>query len=423
MENQESLHQVLKVQTMEMHEKAHSIPYIKNLLNNDIRLESYIGHLRAFAIIYGTLERQLSISNHSGISKFLVDYVPRLPLILKDIENLNAKAVKDIMPAISKALHVADKILLYSERSPYKLIGFLYTLDGSLNGGSVFKTHLTKTFGLENHSGISYFEAFDEEYKRFWKNFTETLNNGVAGKQGKEDILSSAKEIFQELTGIYESLFPFDEKDLQNHITSLNPEAGNFPISTNPLEIEAAINAGQKCWNEFPYYEQRYGERGKRFTVSDSVWLVNLCELSQALANSQVKWLSNYLAHIGMPTFTMEIQLKYMYEELVKHIPENEVKYKKLLFASELLQNQRNSHIDLALFEEGNSVFSQICDKLKISGHNMKNTGKLILSSIADKRNGIGETKTDFKTWISNPELFSANWIQAIEEAYSKVES
>ncbi len=421
MEKQETLHQSLKNQTMDLHENAHSIPYIKNLLNNDIQLESYIGHLRTFAIIYGTLEHQLSVSKHPEIGKFLKFYVPKLPLILADLDELNAKAVKDIMPAVSKALHVADKILLYSEKNPFKLIGFLYTLDGSLNGGSVFKTHLTKTFGLEDHQGISYFEAFNEEYKQFWKGFTEMLNTGIVGKQEKEDVLTSAKEIFIDLIGIYESLYPFEEKDLKNHITSLNPEAGNFPISTNPLEIEAAINAGQKCWYEFPYYEQRYGERGKRFTVSDSVWLVNLCELSQDLANRQVNWLANYLAHIGMPTFTMEIQLKYMYEELVKNIPVNEAKYKKLLLASEMLKNQRNSQIDVALFENSNSAFTQLCNDLKISGHNMKNTGKLIASSIADKRSGIAETATDFKTWISNPDLFSAIWIQAIEKAYSEI--
>ena len=274
---------------------------------------------------------------------------------------------------------------------------------------------------MESHVGISYFKAFNEEYKQFWKGFTEMLNTGIAGKQEKEDVLTSAKEIFIDLIGIYESLNPFDEKDLKNHITSLNPEAGNFPISTNPLEIEAAINAGQKCWYEFPYYEQRYGERGKRFTVSDSVWLINLCELSQDLANRQVNWLANYLAHIGMPTFTMEIQLKYMYEELVKNIPKNEAKYKKLLLASEMLKNQRNSQIDVALFEKSNSAFTQLCNDLKISGHNMKNTGKLITSSIADHRNGIGETETDFKTWISNPDLFSASWIQAIEKTYSEI--
>ena len=233
--------------------------------------------------------------------------------------------------------------------------------------------------------------------------------------------MTSANEIFNDIMGIFESLYPFTEKDLQNHITSLNPEAGNYPIPINPLEIEAAITAGLKCWNEFPYYEQRYGDRGKRFMSSDLVWLVNLCELSQELANSQAKWLSDYLAHRGMPSFTMEIQLHFMYQELLKSIPENEAKYKKLLLASQNLKKQRMSQIDSTIFEQSNAIFTNLCNEFKISGHNMKNTGKLIASSIADQKNGIDTTDTDFKTWISNPEFFSSSWIQAIEKAYDEI--
>lgn len=421
METQENVHQLLKTQTLKLHEKAHSIPYIKNLLNNDIPLESYVGHLRSFAIIYGTLERQLALTKNAEIKGFLEGYLPKLPLLLSDLQTFSPMEVKDIIPAVSKALQVADKILLYSEKKPFKLIGFLYTLDGSLNGGSVFKTHLTKTFHLKNQQGISYFGVFNEEYKKFWKNFTDKLNNNSTSSTEKDDILASAKEIFYDLIGIYESLYPFEEKDIKNHITSLNPEAGNFPISTNPLEIEAAINAGYKCWFEFPYYEQRYGERGKRFTVSDSVWLLNLCELSQELTNSQVKWLANYLAHLGMPTITMEVQLDYMYHELVKRVPENETKYKKLLNASEQLQKNRNSKLDAGLFEKSNTLFNGFCNELKVSGHNMKNTGKLIASSVSDHKNGISKSENDFRTWISNPELFSANWIKAIEKAYTEI--
>ncbi|MCA1758592.1 MAG: biliverdin-producing heme oxygenase, partial [Bacteroidales bacterium] len=180
MEKHENLHQSLKTQTLELHEKAHSIPYIKHLLNNDIPRESYVGHLRTFAIIYGTLERQLAVTKNAEIKGFLEGYLPKLPLLLADLESFHSINSKDIIPAVGKALHVADKILLYSEKNPFKLIGFLYTLDGSLNGGSVFKTHLTKTFNLENHQGISYFRAFNEDYKTFWKNFTGKLNNNIA---------------------------------------------------------------------------------------------------------------------------------------------------------------------------------------------------------------------------------------------------
>ena len=423
MESQESLHQLLKRQTMDLHEKSHQIPYIVNLLKNTVSVESYVGHLRAFAIIYSTLEHQLSSLNQPEINDFLEDYTPRLPLILADLEYFNAKNVKDIIPAVNNALHIADKILLYNIQSPYKLLGFLYTLDGSLNGGSVFRKHLTEVFDLKNNQGISYFSLFDEPFKQFWAKFTEKLNTKIIDNQAKNDVVSSAAEIFNDLLSIYENLYPIDEKRLGNHITSLNPEAGNFPIPTNSLEIEAAIIAGLRCWNEFSYYEKRYGERGKRFTTSDSVWLVTLDELSLELANNQVKWLAKYLANRGMPGFTMEFQLRCLYEELVKLIPDNEQKYKTLLIVSEQLKNERIKIVSSTIFEKSNSIFAEFCVQFKVSDEPMKNIGKLIASSIADSKNGLEPSLQSFKIWMKNPEVFSSTWIQAVENTYSAIEN
>lgn len=39
----------------------------------------------------------------------------------------------------------------------------------------------------------------------------------IASNTEKEDVLTSAKEIFYDLIGIYESLYPFEEKDLKPH--------------------------------------------------------------------------------------------------------------------------------------------------------------------------------------------------------------
>ena len=423
MEKLETLHQQLKNQTMDLHEKAHQIPYISNLLKNNVPLESYVGHLRALAIIYGTLEYQLSTSKQTEISNFLDGYTPKLPLLLADLEYFNATTIKDILPAVSHALHVADKILSYSEKSSYKLLGFLYTLDGSLNGGSVFKKHLSEIFNLQNDNGKTYFSAFNEQFKQFWENFTEKLNTKIIDNQSKDDVLSAANEIFNDIISIYESLYPIDEKLLGSHITSLNPEAGNFPISTNPLEIQAAITAGFRCWNEFPFYEKRYGERGKRFTVSDSVWLVNLSELSSELAFSQAKWLAKYLAYRGMPIITMEYQLRYLYHGLVKLIPENETKYRTLLHASEQLKKQRIEKVSSTVSENCDSIFNDFWSQLNVAEAPMENTGKLIASSVADGKNGIESSVMDFKTWITNPAFFSDNWILAVEKTYSAIEN
>lgn len=425
-ENQNTLHQLLKNQTIELHNKAHKIPYVVNFLKNNFSIISYIGHLRALAIIYGTLENQLSNLEKLEIKDILGNYSSKLPLILSDLEYLKADEVKDIMPAISNALHVADKIMLNSVENPYKLLGYIYTLEGSLNGGNVLKKHISETFNFQNDEATKYLSCFDEKFKSFWYNFVKNLNTKVTENQQKEDILAASNEIFVDLMKVYEALFPIDEKTLGNHITSLNPEAGNFPIPTNPLEIKAAIIAGMNCWYEFPYYEKRYGERGRRFAVSDCVWLVTLSELDEADAIKQVNWLANFLAIRGMPTYTMEFQMQALYHELSKSIPANEQKYLKLLKTSENIKSQRTIHFNETVFENCNSIFHNYFDELKVSEkiclELKKNIGKLIASSIIDDKNGIPDVKNSLESWLKLKDIFPENWIRAVEKTFIEIE-
>jgi heme oxygenase len=427
MDNSITLHQQLKNQTVELHKQAQKVPYVAHFLKNNFPLLSYIGHLRGLAIIYGTLENQLKSSECQEIKGFLKNYTPKLDLILSDLAFLNANKEKDIMPAVSQALHIADNILLYSITNPYKLLGYIYTLEGSLNGGSVLKKHVSETFNFQNNDATKYLSCADERFKIFWEGFIHKLNSHITENQIKEDIAAAAGEIFVDLTKIYEALFPIDEKSLKSHITSLNPEAGNYPIPTNPLEIKAAITAGMKCWDEFPYYEIRYGDRGRRFAVSDSVWLVNLGELSEEGAIKQASWLANFLAIRGMPTFTMEKQLQYLYIELTKLIPANESKYLTLLKTSQKIKSRRYIHFSENSFCEANSLFENYFTELKVSEKKCeelkKNIGKLIASSIADDKNGIPEAKTSLKEWLQNKEIFPTNWILAIEKTYIDIES
>jgi len=425
LENQNTLHKQLKEQTSELHEKAHNVLYISNLLKNEISIISYTGHLRILAIIYGTLENQIIKLENKNIKQFFENYIPKLPLLILDLEFLKTFVQKDIISAVNNALHIVDKILINSLTNPYKLLGYIYTLEGSLNGGNLLKKHIIETFNFENNDATKYFSCFDDKFKFFWNDFIQKLDSNIIEKNHKEDILAASSEIFYDLIKIYENLFPFDENSLKNHITSLNPEAGNYPISTNPDEINAALIAGLNCWNEFPYLEKRFGERGRRFTVSDSVWLVNLSELSEDIAIKQVNWLANFLAIRGMSTIIIEFQLQLLYNELIKILPLNNQKYLNLLKATENLKDKRNKNND-NIFENANFIFEKYFNQFKIDEQYCcdlkKNIGKLIASSIIDNKNGIPDAKNSLKNWLQNKEIFSENWVLAIEKTYFEIE-
>ncbi len=73
-----------------------------------------------------------------------------------------------------------------------------------------------------------------------------------------------------------------------HHIAEINVEAGNHAMPQDLREIELALRAGKVAWDKYPYLEHRYGERGRRFTDSDSCWLVTLARAPKETVVTEV---------------------------------------------------------------------------------------------------------------------------------------
>src|SRR4051812_29905222 len=108
---------------------------------------------------------------------------------------------------------------------------------------------------------------------------------------------------------------------------SINPDAGDHAITADPVEKAAAEAAIRLSWREFPYYAQRYGERGWRFSLSDTGWIETLCHLSSTEADGQVRWLGGLLAARGMPLYLLERHLVHLHAELVRARPDRTARY------------------------------------------------------------------------------------------------
>jgi hypothetical protein len=56
---------------------------------------------------------------------------------------------------------------------------------------------------------------------------------------------------------------------------------------------------------------------------------------------TQVAWLGGVLASRGMPRITLERQLFYLHEELIKAVPDRQADYDQLLVAVSWLEKER----------------------------------------------------------------------------------
>ena len=83
------------------------------------------------------------------------------------------------------------------------------------------------------------------------------------------------------------------------------------------------MRAAKVAWEKYPYLEYRYGERGRRFTDSDSCWLVTLTRAPRQVAVTKaLEWLRTVLASRGIPTVILEFHLDAILRAVRVEFPE-----------------------------------------------------------------------------------------------------
>lgn len=417
----------IKLRISDIHRETQNLPYIKALLQNDLPKIAYVGYLKGMAIVYGALEQQLLGQDGLILKPYLNNYLRKLPLLLADLESLDGCHTPDILPAVGQALGMADTILVHSVSRPYTLLGYLYALDGALNGGSILKRHVTISLGLSGETGIRYFSSFGYNSRDFWMNYLQLLDSKLPDDSAKEAVIEGAVEAFKGLTAFYGALYPIDEASMGIHITSLNPESGHLPITTDPHEIEAAIKAGLACWNHYPFFEERFGERGRRFAISDAAWLIGLSEIPLDMAADQARWLANFLSIKGMPSIIIEMQLHTLHHELGQRSPHNKPRYKHLLEIAKILKSDRLGIFDQSTFIEADRMFETQLQKNNVTNRQLLqlalHMGSLMASSLADAALGQQVSRSAMRAWLTDESLFPPTWIAAVEATYQMLES
>lgn len=198
---------------------------------------------------------------------------------------------------------------------------------------------------------------------------------------------------------------------------SLNPEAGRHPIPSDPRELAAAERAGDACWRMFPYLDKRYGERGRRFTSSDSAWLVTLAELDQQTANQQVLWLGSVIGCRGLPRIILEHQLRLLHQELCEEVPARNEMSARLLVAAQLLHSRRAALLADDVFDALAARFETRTGALP---DRLPHVGALIVSAVLDANDGVPSAVESLTGWLTDPSRFSEDWIRVVKETVSE---
>ncbi|MEM9457964.1 MAG: hypothetical protein AAGF11_27545 [Myxococcota bacterium] len=202
-------------------------------------------------------------------------------------------------------------------------------------------------------------------------------------------VIDAARRFVAELGEIVGALYP-SPQDERPMISAINLDAGEHAVTDDPRELVAAIDAAERTWHEYPYYQVRYGTRGRRFTSSDSAWLVTLVGEPEPSQEARIDWLARLLSARGMPSLLLEVHLLYLHEALVASVPERAAKYRSLEGLGHQLRSQR-----LDALPQFDALVDQCPHDLPLP-----NMGAVLVAAVADERWGIEGAVGSVQSWL-----------------------
>jgi heme oxygenase len=412
------LRELLKAETADLHERLETLPFFRALHAGSLPKPAIVSFLRSLSIIHAVLERSLALISCGPIAELNRHAASKVPLLVADLEAVGAESLPSLTAAIQGALEYGAEILT-SAGDPLSLVGPLYVLEGSQNGGMVLKHAYAQCLSIPDDR-LSYIGCYGSATAAHWKAFCDFLNALALDDEQAKQVAQSAIHCFERLENICAALYPYGNKEFKHHVAAINYEAGNHAMPQNPLEIALALRAGRAAWEKYPYLEHRFGERGKRFTSSDSCWLVALTRMSVKSATKNLEWLRTVLASRGIPTVILEGHLAAISQALAVESPEQA--QLRARFDPFLLSRDAERRALIGA-ESVSQLINQFDQRLRAcAGLIVDSTAHLITSAWIDERSGITGALASVHGWFVDADRFSNAWIVNVTELVTKLD-
>jgi heme oxygenase len=407
-----NLHDTLKSRTAALHQQLDSLPFFGALEAGTLPTHAVVSFFRCLAIVHAVVENQLSaqVPGGSALEKLRSVVPTRTAQLTADLETLGASTLPSNTAAMRAALDCAADILAHAA-NPASLAGALYVLEGSQNGGVLLKKHYARCLQVRE-ADLSYFESAAAAAASRWACFVEGLNELDFQEAEVREAADSALRCFRGFDAIVRALHPCTEADYAHHVAAVNFEAGSHAMPQDPREIALALTAGRAAWKAYPYLELRFGERGKRFTSSDSCWLVALTRMPVATATGSLEWLRSVLATRGLPTVILEEHLRAILLAFKSDFPdwsERSARYEPFFLKRAAERRCFGTEAVLSiLIDEFDRNFRGY------AGFQVESAAKLLTSAWVDENSGIPGALAATREWFTCDARFATPWIENV---------
>ena len=185
----------LKAETNDLHSHAESRTLQRTIASGEVGRDAFSAYLGQLYLVHKTLEEALeaSLGKHPAITAVATADRMRVPDLLKDMEHWQMD--HESIEARHATRRFADEIEKARGRDEVALLGALYVLEGSTNGGRFLARALRKSWDLGD-KGLSYFDPYGDEQPHRWAAFKRDMTEASFDPQQEDAMVEMAKKTF-----------------------------------------------------------------------------------------------------------------------------------------------------------------------------------------------------------------------------------
>lgn len=191
----------LKTETRDLHSHAESRALQQQIASGKVDRSAFTAYLGQLYHVHRALESALAESRDArpAIKAVATDDRMRVPDLERDLSFFEVDRV-EVEPGEATA-RFRERIEEILSSNPIALLGALYVLEGSTNGGRFLARSLRKSWGLGG-DGLSYFDPYGDEQPHRWAGFKQDMSDASFEPADQEAIIEMAKATFSAIAEV-----------------------------------------------------------------------------------------------------------------------------------------------------------------------------------------------------------------------------
>jgi heme oxygenase len=205
----------LRDATRGLHKEAESRPLQRAMARGTLPRASYVMYLAQLRHLHAALEAALEAAldrpgaSRAGLSELFTDDRRRVPDLDRDLASFDVDPAD--VPPLAPTQQFIERIGALLDEDPLALLGPLYVLEGSTNGGRFLARVLERSLRLDGGTGLSYMDPYGDRQPEMWSSFKQLADAVPLTPAQVDAVTESAGRTFTAIAEISDAIVPREE--------------------------------------------------------------------------------------------------------------------------------------------------------------------------------------------------------------------